>query len=86
MRDHLELDFHRELNQTWIAIGIIYHSEAVVPGTRGGAIESLSWNPELGMVEQVEEFCPELDADSLGNRGPLEDGEVKVLGPVTAKD
>jgi hypothetical protein len=31
------------------------------------------------MVEQVKEFSPEFEAEPLGNRRPLEDGEVKVV-------
>src|SRR5271156_2058061 len=79
---------HRELNQTWIAVGIRNLPEAVTrrgAGSGRGSVEALTRNAELRVVEEVEEFRSELDTHFFGNRGSLEDGEVKVFGPVTAK-
>src|ERR1700677_951327 len=86
--DCLEADDHRELNQPRVAVGIRDLPEAVArrgAGACRGSVETLTRNTELRMVEEVEEFGPELDPDFLGNRGSLEDGEVKVLGAITAK-
>jgi hypothetical protein len=38
------------------------------------------------MVEQIEEFRAELDAESLVDLGPLEDSEVKVVDAGSAED
>src|SRR5580693_4926659 len=85
----LELESQSELNQTWIAVGICHLPEAVTRGrsrSRGDAVETLTRNTELRMVEQVEELGPELDAKPFGNRSPLKDGPVKVLDSVPAQN
>src|SRR5215510_3202581 len=37
------------------------------------------WLPKVRMVEEVEDLSPELDAQTLGNPGVLEDREIHVF-------
>src|ERR1700682_2360978 len=48
-------------------------TESVIVRSGGGAIEACSRRREVRMVEQIEEFSAELEANPLGNRCPLED-------------
>lgn len=77
----LENKLQRKLNQTWVGVAIVGRNlaEAVIPRTRIGTVEAGARDAKLRVIEQVEEFSPELNAESLGDGRPLEYGEIKVV-------
>jgi len=81
--DRVDFSEHKlqgKLNQTRVVARICarYLSESV----RTSRDEISARESKLWMVEQVEEFSPEFEAEPLGNRRPLEDGEVKVVDAI----
>src|ERR1035438_4994310 len=88
----LENQFQGKLDQPFLCSsaannGFRYFTESIVKwvGPTAGesrivAIEAFCWGREGRMVEQIEELRPELKTHSLGNRCPLEQCYVPVVG------
>src|SRR5260370_3129999 len=74
----LERELQRDLNQARVVLLTSYLPKR----TRA---ERCIRRSELWMVEQVKEFCSELEAGSFGNRGSLEDRPIEVVDAVRAK-
>jgi len=74
----LERELQRELNQARVVLLTSYLPKC----TRA---ERRTRRSELWMVEQVKEFCSELEAHSFGNRGSLEDRPIEVVDTLRTK-
>src|ERR1700685_1673696 len=76
-----ENELQRKLNQTWVGIAVVRRNlaEAVIPRARISTVEAGSRDTKLRVIEQIEEFGSELNAEPFGDGRPLENGEIKVV-------
>ena len=69
---HSESKLQPKLNQARKVDGVRHEPES-------SAAKSPVWRPELGMIEEVEEFRPELDVHPLTDTCLFENRKIKVV-------